>query len=260
MSRTRPKALITHASCAIGLVYADRLARRGYDLVMLTHHREPPTTLAHSLQCETGAAIEVRIVDLTREPDLKEVESGLAELDLFVNTLELPPGGSFGQGSTQSLDRLLDTNVKSYTRLSAMAARSMAQRREGAIVNVVSAIGLAPEIATGAYGATKAFAIALTRTLQAELLPSNVYVQLVIAGATRTELWPFDGRPPEAVPGMMSAQDLVDAAMTGFGRRESVTLPSLAEARGWTRYENARSALLFDLINSDPAPRYLKRD
>jgi len=259
MSRTRPKALITHASCAIGLVYADRLARRGYDLVLLTPHRHQPTALAHGLRRETDAAIDVRIADLTRERDLKEVEAGLPELDLLVNTIELPPGGSLGQGWTQSLDRLLDINVKTYTRLSTTAAGSMAQRREGAIVNVVSAVGLAPEIATGAYGASKAFAIALTRTLQAELLPDHVYVQLVIAGATRAEIWPFDGRAPEAVPGMMSAQDLVDAAMTGFDRRESVTLPSLADARSWKRYENARSALLFDLINSDPAPRYLKR-
>ena len=103
-------------------------------------------------------------------------------------------------------------------------------------------------------------AIALTRTLQAELAPDNVYVQLVIAAATRTDLWPWDDRPPEPLPGVMTPQDLVDAAMVGFDLREPVTIPSLADTKGWTRYENARNALIFDLVNSEPASRYLKRD
>ncbi len=258
MSRTRPKALITHASCAIGLVYADRLVRRGYDLVLLTHHRERPATLARDLRRETGAAIDVSVTDLTREHGLQDVEAALAGVDLIVNNLELPSAGLLAQGHTSGLDRLLDVNIKAYARLAAAAAASMAGRRQGAIVNVVSALGLAPGIATGAYGATMAFAIALTRTMQAELSSDSVYVQLVIAAATRTDVWPIGNSPPELLPGVMSPRDFVDAAMTGFDLREPITIPSLAEIGSWERYEDARNALLFDIVSSDPAPRYRK--
>lgn len=259
MSRTPPKALITNASCAIGLVYADRLARLGYDLVLIAGRAERPAALARVLQRETDARIEVRVAELARDSALKNVEAELPELDLLINNLELPPDGSMVRGHTTSLDRQLNTNIKAYTRLAVTAARRMAERREGAIVNVTSAVGLAPEIAGGAYGATNAFVIALTQTLQAELASSNVYVQLVIAAATRTDVWPWDNCPPEPLRGMMVPQDFVDAAMIGFDLRESVTIPSLAEADGWTRYQSARNALLFDLVNSDPAPRYTKQ-
>jgi short-subunit dehydrogenase len=258
MSRTRPKALIADASCAIGLVYADRLARRGYDLVLLARHAERPSALAQVLRCETDATIEILDVDLTMERDRK-VAARFAELDLLINNLELPAGGPLVLGSTPSLDRLIDTNIKLYAWLAATAAGSMAKRRNGAVVNVASAVGLAPEFATGVYGATKAFAIALTRTLHAELACDNVYVQQAIAAATRTDVWPFDNCPPEPLPGVMTPQDLVDAAMVGFDLREPVTIPSLSAADGWTQYENARNALIFDLVNSDPASRYLKR-
>jgi len=259
MSRTRPKALITDASCAIGLVYADRLARRGYDLVLLARHSWRPSELAHVLRRETDAKIETLDVDLTMERHRKAVATRLAELDLLINNLELPAGGPLVLGSSPSLDRLIDTNIKLYAWLAATAAGSMAKRRDGTIVNVAPAVGLAPELATGAYGATKAFVIALTRTLHAELAPDTVYVQLVIAGATRTDVWPFDNRPHEPLPGVMTPQDCVDAAMVGFDLREPVTLPSLADAESWTRYESARNTLLFDLVNGDPASRYLKR-
>ncbi|CDM61727.1 hypothetical protein LPU83_pLPU83d_0356 (plasmid) [Rhizobium favelukesii] len=133
MSRTRPRALIIHASCAIGLVYADRLARRGYDLVLLTHHRERSAALARDLRRETGAAIDVSVNDLTRERGLQDVEAALAGVDLIVNNLELPSAGLLAHGHTPGLDRLLDVNIKAYARLAAAAAASMAGRRQGAL-------------------------------------------------------------------------------------------------------------------------------
>jgi short-subunit dehydrogenase len=58
---------------------------------------------------------------------------------------------------------------------------------------------------------------------------------------------------------MMTAADLVDAAMVGFDRREAITIPSLVKTGRWARYEHARKALLDDLMNSEPAPRYQRQ-
>ncbi|QPB22806.1 SDR family NAD(P)-dependent oxidoreductase [Rhizobium sp. 007] len=262
MSRTHPKALVTYASCAIGLLYADRLARRGYDLVLLANNPDRPIALARILQAETDVAVEVVAVDLSTDQGLQDVEARFVEekgFDLVVNNLDLPAGKPLLEDRALNLDRLIGMNVKAYARLAAVAAHGMARRRQGAIINVASAIAFAPEVATGVYGASKSFLVALTRTMQAELTHQNVYVQLVLTGAVRTDVWPFPACVPEAIPGMMTAADLVNAAMVGFDRREAITIPSLVKTGRWASYERARKALLDDLMNSEPAPRYLRQ-
>ncbi|KOF20104.1 hypothetical protein AC244_09385 [Ensifer adhaerens] len=259
MSRTHPKALVTHASCAIGLLYADRLARRGYDVVMLANGADRPAALARILQAETDAAVEILAPNLSTDQGLDEMEASFARgtgFDVVVNNVGLPPGKTLTEGSAGDLDRLIGVNVRAFTRISAAAARSMALRHRGAIINVASAVGIAPETATGAYGASKAFVIALARTMQQELGNHGVYVQLVLTAAIRTDVWPFPRCQPEVLPGMMSAADLVDAALIGFDRQEPLTIPSLARANRWAEYENARKTLLDDLVNGEPAPRY----
>lgn len=259
MSRTHPKALVTYASCAIGLLYADRLARRGYDVVMLANGADRPAALARILQAETDAAVEIITPNLCTDRGLDDVEASFARgtgFDVVVNNLGLPPGKALAEASAADLDRLIGTNVRAYTRISAAAARNMALRRHGAIINVASAVGIAPETATGVYGASKAFLIALARTMQHELGHHGVYVQLVLTAAIRTDVWPFAGCEAELLPGMMCAADLVDAALVGFDRREPLTIPSLAKASQWARYEHARKTLLDDLVNGELAPRY----
>ena len=96
----------------------------------------------------------------------------------------------------------------------------------------------------------------LTRTIQEELSPLGVYVQLVIAAAIRTDVWPFPDIMSEAVPGMMTAADLVDAALVGFDRREAITIPPLHDFGQWTAFDNARQAMLPGFWQADPAERY----
>lgn len=258
MSQSSPKALITCASCTIGMLYADRFARRGYDVALLAGRAQRPTALARMLRAETAVEIEVLPGDLSKGRCLDRIEAWiLAErFNVVVNNLALPPGRSLTEERSTDLDRLLGTNVRAFARISAAAVRNMVSRRQGAIINVTSAVGLAPEISGGADGATRAFAMALTRTMQDEVSELGVYVQLVLTGATRTDVWPFPGSEPETYPGMMTANDLVDAALVGFDRGEPVTMPSLTHARHWMDYENARTTLLAELVNSQPARRY----
>lgn len=258
MSQPNHKALITCASCTIGMLYADRFARRGYNVTLLAGRAERPTALARMLRAETAVEIEVLPGDLSKGGCLDRIEACIfaERFDVVVNNLALPPGRSLTEERSTDLDRLLGTNVRSYARISAAAVRSMASRRKGAIINVTSAVGLAPEISGGADGATRAFAMALTRTMQDEVSALGVYVQLVLTGATRTDVWPFPDPEPETFPGMMTANDLVDAALVGFDRREPVTMPSLTHSRHWMNYENARTTLLAELVNSEPACHY----
>jgi len=259
MSRSKPRALIVGASCAIGLLYADRLARRGYDLVLLACAPARPNDLATILRRETSADVNVHAVDPSTERGLAHIETLLAgkeRFDLVVNNVGMPAGAMLVDEQPERLDRLLNMNVRAFARLSAAAAKHMAKRGEGAIVNLASAIGLAPGLATGAQGAGKAFAIALTRTMQAELTEPGVHVQLVLTAATRTDIWPFPICEPELLPGMMTAADLVDAALIGLDRREAITIPSLEDTGRWSCHDRAQRALLSALLSGEPARRY----
>jgi len=85
-----------------------------------------------------------------------------------------------------------------------------------------------------------------------------VRVQAVLPGATRTEIWERSGKdvdsfPPEMV---MEAGDLVDAALLGFDRGETVTIPPLADEQQWTAFVQARQAMGPGLSRREVAPRY----
>ena len=76
MSTTQAKgtALITGASTGIGAIYADRLARRGHDLILVARNKQRLASLARRLASETGRKVETVEADLTSPADLKRVE------------------------------------------------------------------------------------------------------------------------------------------------------------------------------------------
>jgi len=114
----------------------------------------------------------------------------------------------------------------------------------------------APELGLTVYGATKAFVLYLSQGLQLELGPKGVYIQAVLPAATRTDIWAKSGKDVNAIPGMMEVEELVDAALVGFDRREPVTIPPLPDDAQWTAFDGARRAMLPNLAQARAARRY----
>src|SRR3989441_12961922 len=110
----------------------------------------------------------------------------------------------------------------------------------------------------GVYGATKAFVIALSHSLQHELGDQGIRIQAVLPGATATDLWELAGRPWQQLSAeiVMPVEDMVDAALAGLDQGERVTIPGLQDGEEWNRFEAARRALSQRLSTSRPAPRY----
>jgi len=256
---TKSTVFITGASVGIGATYADRFARRGHDLVLVARDKVRMETTAAQLSQETGVAIEVLPADLTRPEDLALVETRLREDDrigVLVNNAGAGLGGRFVDQSADAIAGLIALNTTSVARLASAIAPRLAARGEGAIVNIGSVVGLAPELGMSVYGATKAFVLFLSQGLALELDPKGVYVQAVLPAATRTELWGRSGADEASLPPMMEVGELVDAALVGFDRREPVTIPPLHDASLWDALDSARRAMLpgFQMIH--PAPRY----
>lgn len=254
-----PTTLITGASSGIGATYAERFARRGHDLVLVARDNARLEALAARLRQETGVAIEVMPADLTRREELAAVEARLrddAAIGILINNAGVAQSGGFTDQSADSIERLVTLNTTALTRLAAAIAPRLVDAGEGAIVNIGSVVGLAPEFGMSVYGATKAFVLFLSQGLSLELAPKGVYVQAVLPAATRTEIWERAGIDINTLPEVMDVGKLVDAALVGFDRREVVTIPPLHVAARWDTLDASRQALLTDIRQAHAAERY----
>ncbi|MGF6281530.1 short-subunit dehydrogenase [Pseudomonas sp. BT76 TE3572] len=251
--------LITGASSGIGAVYAERFARRGHDLVLVARDMARLHVLAGRLREDSGVAVEVLQADLTKPADLAALETRLrddARIGILINNAGMAQSGGFAQQSAESIERLITLNITALTRLAAAVAPRFAQSGTGSIVNLGSVVGFAPEFGMTIYGATKAFVLFLSQGLNLELSPKGVYVQAVLPAATRTEIWERAGIDLNTISEVMEVEELVDAALVGFDRRELVTIPPLHAASRWDALDQARQGLLSDIRQAHAAERY----
>jgi len=251
-------ALVTGASSGIGEIYADRLARRGYDLVLVGRNADKLQQLASSLAASHGSKVERIVADLGEPAGLARVERRLESdpaITLLINSAGLIGGGPLSAGQLDDLTGMLNINVVALTRLAAVAAKAFATRGTGAIVNLASAMAFIDTPAAAAYAASKAYVLSLTLSLDLDVKPRGVQVQAVLPGYTRTPMISGGaGLPAEAV---MGADAMVDAALAGFDAGELVTIPSLESVAAYDDWAARRVALRPHLSLSKPASRYL---
>ncbi|WP_137753276.1 SDR family oxidoreductase [Sphingopyxis sp. L1A2A] len=257
---TKQSFLITGASDGIGAVYADRLARRGHNLILVARRADKLAALADQLRRDTGVAVDVIAADLAQPDDLARVEARLRDDDTItglINNAGIAGETSFAQADPAYLTGMIDLNIVAVTRLSAAIAPRLAAKGAGAIVNITSVTALMPDGFTAVYPASKAYVLAFTEALQVELGAQGVRVQAVLPGITRTPIW--DEAQLANIPAdmVMDVNDMVDAALAGFDAGEVVTIPALPDMADYDAYIAARAALRPNLSRSRAAPRYL---
>ena len=254
-----PTVFITGASSGIGATYAERFARRGHDLVLVARDQSRLDTLAERLRTEHQVAVDVLPADLTNPVELSALETRLrhdTRIGILINNAGMAQSGGILDQSAEAIERLITLNTTALTRLAAAIAPRLAQSGTGAIVNIGSVVGFAPEFGMSIYGATKAFVLFLSQGLDQELSSKGVYVQAVLPASTRTEIWQRAGIDINSLPEVMEVGELVDAALVGFDRRELVTIPPLHVAERWDALDGARQGLLSDLRQTHAAERY----
>jgi short-subunit dehydrogenase len=241
MNDNEPKgtALITGASFGIGAVYADRLARRGNDLIIVARNKNRLAALARRLEIKTGRSVETTAADLNDKADLAGVEKLLrtnASITLLVNNAGVGAAAQLVDSDVDKMDEMIRLNIGALTRLTYAPVPSVVARG----------------------GGTKAFVLAFSQSLNHELAGKGVRVQAVLFGATATEFWDTAGLPVHNLPAqiVMSAEDMVDAALAGFDQGEIITIPSLPDKAEWDRFDTSRRAMFVRLSSAIPAPRY----
>jgi hypothetical protein len=221
---TKGTAMVTSASSGIGAIYADRLARRGYDVILVPGRRGPLDDLAKRLTEETGRTAKVVAADLGEEADLGRIETLLQSdpsISLLVNNAGVGAVGPLSDSNVDKMEDMIALNVRALTRLTYAVVPGFVARGGGTIINIASRVAITPKSSNDVYGGTKAFVLALSLWLHEEFADKNVRVQF----------WEIAGRSVEHLPGeiVMQAGDMIDAALAGLDHYELVTLPSLPD-------------------------------
>jgi short-subunit dehydrogenase len=256
-------ALVTGASSGIGAVYADRLARRGYDLILVARDGQRLNGLAEHLTRETGRHVDTVSADLTVKADVRRIEERLRAdraITMLVNNAGVGATASLIDSDVDELEKMIDLNVTALTRLTAAAVPGFVERGRGVVINISSIVALSPELLNGTYSGTKAYVLNLTQSLHHEVGDKGVQLQAVLPGATSTAFWDRAGLAVEHLPAqiVMTADDMVDAALAGLDQGELVTIPSLPDAADWERLNSARQQLQPNLSHKVPAERYTR--
>ena len=260
-TQTANTALVTGASSGIGATYAERLARRGHDLVLVARDLSRLEALAGQLSLKHGVRVEIVVADLNQREDLAAVETQLRgdeRISMLINNAGVAVNGPLLEADPAKLEAMIQLNSVVATRLALAAAEAFAAQGHGTIVNMGSVTSLLPERFNGVYAATKAYLLTLSQSLAQELAPRGVRVQAVLPGVTRTPIWEHSGMAAESLPAemIMEVGDMVDAALAGLDQGETVTIPSLPDAAEWDAYTAQRLALGPNLSHSRPAARY----
>jgi len=255
-------AIITGASSGIGKVYAERLAARGYDVVLVARRADRLRQMADDLQTRFAIQADVLVADLSTTSGVAAVVERVGSdpaVSMLVNNAGFSIFKPLADTPEAVITSMIALNITALTKLSKAALVAFTAKGSGSLVNIGSGAGFAPFPGIPIYGATKAYVYLLTQSLQSEVKDTGVHVQLVLPGAVLSEGWEVAGGAdleplPESV--VMTAEDCVDAALAGLDQKEFVTAPSLHDEADFRNYEAASATLLQSMFDAEPASRY----
>ena len=224
-------ALVTGASAGIGTAFAQQLAARGQNLVLVARDRQRLDALAAELTTRHGVAAEVLAADLTDTAQLAGVEARVGDphrpIDLLVNNAGFGTNGKFPDLDLDTETREINLNVVALVRLTHAALAPMVARGSGCVLNVSSLAGGQPTPGNATYAATKAFVSSFTQSLHEELRGTGVKITVVCPGFTRTEFQARAGFDSSKVPGFFwqSAEQVAVGALDAAEHNRAVYVP-----------------------------------
>ena len=254
-------AVITGASSGIGAIYADRMAGRGYDVVLVARNERRLGDVADRVGDAHGRSVKVVIADLNNPVALHHLETTIRtdkSVTMLVNCAGFGAASSLVDSDVDQMEEMILLNIRALTRLTHAVAPAFVARGTGTIINIASILAIQPAILNSVYGATKAYVLAFTQALHHELSAKGVRIHIVLPGPTVTDFWRVAGIAHTSLPEdwMMTPEDVVDASLDGLDRGEIVTIPSLQDPADWCSFDAERHIFFQKLLHSTPAPRY----
>lgn len=258
MSDIVQTAVVTGASSGIGAAYAEQLADRGYNLILVARRKDRLSALAEKIRAATSRYVEVHVADLAKQDGLRSVERLLSErndIALMVNNAGLGALGPTAKTGGSAAESLVLVNVLALTRLSLAAVEGFRKRNHGTLINIASVIALGPSANAATYSGSKAYVLNFSRSLEMECADTGITVQTVLPGPVHSEFFAQSGITTPVFPEnlYMTPDQLVATALRALDMKETVCFPTLPDVALWEEFESARKKFYKSVVSTGAA-------
>jgi NAD(P)-dependent dehydrogenase (short-subunit alcohol dehydrogenase family) len=190
-SLTGRRALVTGASSGIGRHVALTLAAAGADVALAARRRDRLQDVQKEIEALGRRALSVELDVTDRagvERGFETAEAELGPIDVLINNAGTADTAPFLDMTEEAWSSVVETNLTGVWRVAQVAARRMAGRKNGSIINISSALGIAVQKNQANYAAAKAGVIQLTRVMALELSRYGIRVNAIAPGYFQTEI------------------------------------------------------------------------
>ncbi len=229
---TTRTAVVTGATAGIGAAFARRLAREGYDLLLVARDGQRLASSAAEIAAAHGVSVQVLVADLATDAGREAVATRLEDerhpVDLLVNNAGLSLNTPFLRSTAVRETELLSVNVHSVMRLTLAVLAPMVARRHGDVINVSSVAGFAAAMPGSTYPASKAWVTNFSESVGLSVAPFGVRVMALCPGYVRTEFHQRAGIDMSKTPEWLwlDADTLVEQAIRDLRRGKMVSVPN----------------------------------
>ena len=220
-----PWGLVAGGSEGLGAAFAEELARRGLNLVLVARRAGPLEELAARIRSAHGVQVRALALDLSERASLAAVERAVAdvEIGLLVCNAALAYTGVFLRAPLSEYQKMIEVNCASTIGLTYTFGAKMGSRGRGGVIVMSSLAGFQGSPMVAAYGATKAFLVTLAEALADEWKPMGVDVMACCPAVVKTPGFLNDGHNPDGpTPMSMQPGDVAREAVAGLGRKRIV--------------------------------------
>jgi short-subunit dehydrogenase len=242
MKLTGRTALITGASSGLGAAFAEELARRQANLVLVARSEQVLTATAGRLRDDYGIRADVIAGDLAVEGAATAVAQRIGELgrrvDLLINNAGFATQGRFETIPADRDHQQVMLNVTAAVDLTHALLPAMLAEGTGGIINVASLGGFQPAPYLAVYAATKAFMISFSQALSAELHGRGIAVLTLCPGPVDTRFFEVLGSRAAAIGQQLDPATIITAALDALITGDTILVP------GWRNRLTARAATL----------------
>jgi len=220
---SRGLAVVTGATAGIGREFAEQLAGRGYDLLLIARDQERLVETAAAVAAAHGVKAEAYPADLTIDDEVSRLAGRIAAapgLALLVNNAGFGTRGKLAEVAPEPQVAMVRLHTLAPMRLTQAALPVMLRNRAGAVINVSSVASFIYSAGNANYCATKAYLTTFSEGVAAELAGTGVQVQALCPGFTRTEFHSRMAAVPGGLPryAWMSAQAVVRHSLACLDR------------------------------------------
>lgn len=254
MSSRRGLAIITGAAGGLGLAFANKLAERGYRLLLIDRRQAQLDEVRAALARKHCAETEACALDLCDRKAVEQLAGQLvqrADIELLVNNAGFGTVDFFVDTDVNYLVSMVDVHVVAPTILTRAVLPGMIERNQGSVINVSSLAAWFRGAGNVQYGSTKNYLAVFAETLQDELRGTNVHVQALCPGFVRTDfhgaesMSAFKLRPAPAGHWWMTAEDVAEISLRRLSSNQVVVVPGF---RYWLLGRFARMPFFQGLV------------